>query len=506
MSIMSVLLSAVNWPWSLQTLLIGVVVIITTVLWKRAATAGLPPGPRGLPLVGNLFTMIRSKDSPVVYQEWSKKYGDVFTVYAFRHPRVVLNGFSAIREALVTNADVFSSRPHFPVPGSPDQSAKGLLLEPYTARFKEHKKFTMSALRDFGVGKRSMEGKILEEARALSDVITKKENQSFCISRLLKNTTCNVISSIVFGSRYEYDDVKGKELLQMIEQTFSTKTLGLLPIAFPVARVIPSLKKTSERYVNNQRKLMQHIREEITHHKETFDPNDIRDFVDAFLLEAKKREGDEHSTFTEEQHVTLVRQVFLAGTDTTATTLHWAVLFMILHPDIQQKVQQEIDSVLGPNQDPSMEHRSKMPYTEATLSEISRMAATAPMTALHFTTSDIVFRGYHIPKSTRVEVNIWSVLRDPQLWPEPNKFDPARFLDDSGNFVRREDLIMFSMGRRLCPGERLAKVELFLIFTSLLQRFTFKPPEGSAVPSAEGVFGFVHSPVPFQLVAEPRKK
>ncbi|XP_066283300.1 cytochrome P450 2J2-like [Branchiostoma lanceolatum] len=277
----------------------------------------------------------------------------------------------------------------------------GLILEPYTPRFKEHKKFTISALRDFGVGKKSMEGKILEETQAISDVISKKENQAFCISRLLKNATCNVICSLVFGSRYEYDDVKGKELLLMIEQTFSTKYIHLLPLAFPAAWIIPSLKKGSERFLNNTHKLREHIREEIAKHKDTFDPNDIRDFMDAYLLEAKKREGDENSTFTEEQHVELVHQLFLAGTDTTANTLHWAVLFMILHPDIQQKVQREIDSVLGPNQDPSMEHRSQMPYTQATLGEITRMAATAPMTALHFTSSDVFFRGYHIPKRNK---------------------------------------------------------------------------------------------------------
>ncbi|CAH1266054.1 CYP2J2 [Branchiostoma lanceolatum] len=503
MSIMSALLPAVSWLWNLQTLLVGVVVIITAVLWRRSSTAGLPPGPRGLPLVGNLFSL--SKANALVYQEWSKKYGDIFTIYAFSQPRVVLNGFSAIREALVTNADVFSSRPSIPVLGSPDQSAKGLLFEPYTPRYKEHKKFTMSALRDFGVGKKSMEGKILEEAQALSDVISKKENQAFCISQLLKNATCNVICSLVFGSRYEYDDVKCQELLQMIDETFSIKRHHMLPFLFPAAGIIPSLKKGSEGFLNNQIKLRGHIREEIAKHKEIFDPDDIRDFMDAFLLEAKKREGDENSTFAEEQHVEIIRQLFLAGTDTTATTLHWAVLFMILHPDIQQKVQQEIDSVLGPSQDPSMEHRSHMPYTEATLSEISRMAATAPMASRHFTTSDTFFRGYHIPKATGVEVNIWSVLYDPQLWPEPYKFDPTRFLDDSGKFARREEMIVFSMGRRLCPGERLSKAELFLIFTSLLQRFTFKPPEGGPMPSAKGVFGLVHFPAPFQLVAEPRK-
>ncbi|XP_066283303.1 cytochrome P450 2D26-like [Branchiostoma lanceolatum] len=501
---MSVLLPAVSGLWSLQALLVGVVVIITAVLWKRSSTAGLPPGPRGLPLVGNLFSL--SKNLPLIYQEWSKKYGGVFTVYAFNQPRVVLNSFSAIREALVTNADVFSSRPLVQNPLSSDPSAKGLINEPYTPRFKEHKKFTMSALRDFSVGKKSLEGKILEQARALSDVISKKENKAFCISRLLKNTTFNVICSLVFGSRFEYDDVKGKELLLMIEQ-FSALRLSLLPLTFifPATRIIPSFKEVSEGFKNTQLKLREHIREEIAKHMETFDPNDIKDFLDAFLLEAKKREGDENSTFTEEQHIEVVLQLFLAGTDTTATTLLWAVLFMILHPDIQQKVQQEIDSVLGPNQDPSMEHRSQMPYTEATLSEISRMAATVPTAPRHSTSSDVFFRGYNIPEGTLVYVNIWSVLYDPQLWPEPYKFDPTRFLDDSGKFTRREEIIMFSMGRRLCPGERLAKAELFLFFTSLLRRFTFKPPEGGPMPSAKGVFGVVHSPAPFQLVAEPRK-
>ncbi|CAH1225039.1 CYP2U1 [Branchiostoma lanceolatum] len=445
MSIISLLLPAVTWLCSLQTLLVAVVVIMTSLLymWRPSSAKGLPPGPTGLPLVGNLFSM--NKDDPVVYQEWAKKYGDVFTVYAFGTPRVILNGFSPIREALVTNADVFSSRSPVPVVAS-DQNAKGLLHEPYTPRYKEHKKFTMGALRDFGVGKRSMEGKILEEAQALSDIIANKDNQPFCISLLLKNATCNVICSLVFGSRYGYDDVKGQELLQRIQQIFTTKSLHFLPFFFPVARVIPSLKKGSEAHLNNQRKLTEHIREEIAKHKETFDPNDIGDFVDAFLLEAKKREGDENSTFTEEQHIAIVRQLFLAGTDTTATTLHWAVLFMILHPDIQLKVQQEIDSVLGPNQEPSMEHRSQMPYTEATLSEISRMAATVPLAPHHCTSNDVSFRGHHIPKDTRVDVNIWSVMYDPQIWPEPNKFDPTRFLDDSGKFLRREEMIMFSMG------------------------------------------------------------
>ncbi|XP_035686646.1 cytochrome P450 2U1-like [Branchiostoma floridae] len=444
------------------------------------------------------------KDSSA-YAKLSKKYGDVFTVYFGPRRVVVLNGYAAIHEALVKNAENFSSRPLGQAFFSADGKTLGIADESYGPKWKEHRKFAMMSLRDFGVGKKSLEGKILEEARALGDEICKTNGRPFCISQMMQNAVSNVICSIVFGSRYEYDDMVFKSLLKAIQRVFGRKMVEFLAEQLPPLKVLPGVRKNYQDLMQSQAKIMDHIKERIREHEDTFDPNDIRDFIDAFLLESNKRQTDENNTFTEQELATIVYQLFLAGTDTTATTLRWALLYMILHPDIQEKVQQEIDSVLGPNQEPAMAHRSQMPYTEATLTEVSRHATVAPHTIQHATSNDTTFRGYNIPKGTVVEVILWSVHHDPNLWPEPDKFDPNRFIDDAGKYVKREGVIPFSLGRRVCLGEQLARMELFLIFTSLLQRFTFKLPEGAPKPSEKGVPGPLHQPVPFMLIAEPRE-
>ncbi|XP_035686681.1 cytochrome P450 2U1-like [Branchiostoma floridae] len=487
---------------SLQVILLAVLCVIATlVLCGRPRN--LPPGPRGLPIVGNAISLLKGA-LPLVYTDWSKKYGDVFTVYFGPRLTIVLNGYAAIHEALVKNAENFSSRSPSHAMRTPDGKTLGIAAEPYGPKLKEHRKFAMMSLRDFGVGKRSLEGKILEEARGLGDEICKTEGRPFCISQMMQNAVSNVICSIVFGRRYEYDDMAFKDLLNAINGVFSRSFAVIFAQVFRPMRILPGVRKPFQKLKRNQAKLINHIRDRIKEHEDTFDPKDIRDFIDAFLLESKKRQGDENSTFTEQEHAAIVYQLFVAGTDTTSTTLRWALLYMILHPDIQEKVQQEIDSVLGPNQEPAMAHRSQMPFTEATLAEVSRLASVTPMTIPHGTSNDTAFRGYNIPKNTSVTVNIWSVHHDPNLWPEPDKFDPTRFLNDEGKYVKRNEVLAFSIGRRVCLGEQLARMELFLFFTSLLQRFTFKLPEGAPKPSEKGIHAALHHPVPFKLIAEPR--
>ncbi|XP_078574207.1 cytochrome P450 2U1-like [Branchiostoma floridae x Branchiostoma japonicum] len=420
---------------------------------------------------------------PSAYAKLSKKYGDVFTVYFGPRRVVVLYGYAAIHEALVKNAENFSSRPLGQAFLSPDGKNLGIAEEPYGAKWKEHRKFAIISLRDFGVGKRSMEGKILEETRALGKP---------AILHLSDDAECSF-------QRHLFNCV------------------------------LPGVRKNYQDLMQSQAKLMDHIKERIREHEETFDPKDIRDFIDAYLLESKKRQADENNTFDKQELATIVYQLFLAGTDTTATTLRWALLYMILHPDIQlqEKVQQEIDSVLGPNQVPAMAHRNRV-KTEVPMikryalhggepngSEPTRYCCATYHSAryeqrynIQGTARKTLFSccgGYDIPKGTVVEVILWSVHHDPNLWPEPDKFDPNRFINDAGKYVKREGVIPFSLGRRVCLGEQLARMELFLIFTSLLQCFTFKLPEGAPKPSENGIPGPLHQPVTFMLIAEPRE-
>eukprot|EP00058_Branchiostoma_floridae_P017178 XP_002602666.1 hypothetical protein BRAFLDRAFT_72966 [Branchiostoma floridae] len=226
-------------------------------------------------------------------------------------------------------------------------------------------------------------------------------------------------------------------------------TVGdLLCMIHPVFRYIQpsgaSLIKTSGKLYEALREF---CRERVEKHRLTFDPNNIRDFIDAFLLEQQQRDPDVRARekFSDRQLHEVLIDLFIAGTDTTGATSHWALLYMMLNPDIQEKVHQEIDSVLGQST-PSYAQRNLLPYTTATLAEVQRMKPVAPLSVGHAPSRETTLNGYNIPQEAIIMANLWSVHMDPKLFPEPNTFQPERFLDQDGNFVKHEALVPFSMG------------------------------------------------------------
>ncbi|XP_044160517.1 cytochrome P450 2K6-like [Bufo gargarizans] len=170
--------------------------------------------------------------------------------------------------------------------------------------------------------------------------------------------------------------------------------------------------------------------------------------------------------------------LFNAGTETTATTIRWGILLMMKYPEIQKKIQDEIKMHIKPGQLPAVEDRKKMPYTDAVIHEVQRFDNILPQSLSHAPSTDMYFRGYCIPKGTEVIPLLTSVLNDKTQWKTPYDFNPNHFLDKDGKFVRNDAFMPFSTGKRACAGESLAKMELFLFFTGLLQAFTFYPPPG----------------------------
>ncbi|CAH1261514.1 CYP2J2 [Branchiostoma lanceolatum] len=381
----------------------------------------------------------------------------------------------------------------------------GLIMLPYGPFWKQQRKFTIMGLRDFGFGKRSLEGKIAEESQGLREEILKKGDTPFNIRLLLQNAVGNVICSIVLGKRFEYEDKKFEKIMKAFDQNLGAEQqLSALANFFPWARHIPVVKKAIALVKENVENCMATMREDIAEHKATFDPNDIRDFIDTFLLEMRNQEGEEGGEFTDRQLEYLIGDLFLAGTETTSSTLTWALLYMLRHQEVQDKVHREIDSTIGQDVTPSISHRSLLPYTEAVITEVMRINPIAATGAMHNTSNDTTLFGYDIPKDTVVFPNLWAVLHDPEVYPEPDVFKPERFLDDS-KFKKGDTFIPFSLGRRACLGEQLARMELFLFFTSLMQHFTFKLPEGAALPSTRGKAGITNNAEDFDLCAIPRE-
>jgi len=242
-------------------------------------------------------------------------------------------------------------------------------------------------------------------------------------------------------------------------------------------------------------------------HLKTYQPGSKTDYIDAYYTEKAERERTNNNAemFDYNALHENLTVLFFAGTDTTTTTLRWGLIRMMMHPDIQRKVQQEIDDVVGRERLPTMEDKLRMPYTDATILEISRMASLAPVNAVHSTLEDVNLGGYLIPKDTPIFTNLWAVHHDEKLFPDPFSFRPERFINEQGQFVKHEAVIPFSLGKRFCLGEPLARMELFLYFTSMLQKFTFVNPEDQVLTDEQLPSGSVRTPLPFRLCAIRRK-
>ncbi|XP_063771214.1 cytochrome P450 2K1-like [Pseudophryne corroboree] len=215
-------------------------------------------------------------------------------------------------------------------------------------------------------------------------------------------------------------------------------------------------------------------------------------------------EGKPESTlyYHNDNLIALVGNLFAAGMETTTTTLRWGLLLMMKYPEIQKKVQKEIDSVIGSAQ-PQMEHRKQMPYTDAVIHEIQRFGDIVPGNVPHATSQDVTFRGYFIPKGITVIPFLTSALKDGAYFEKPDEFYPEHFLTSEGHFKKNEAFIPFSIGKRSCAGENMAKMELFVFFTSLLQNFTFQAPPGAKLDLTPEV-GTTNAPKPHEICAIPR--
>uniref|UniRef100_A0A8C4VAK1 Cytochrome P450 n=1 Tax=Falco tinnunculus TaxID=100819 RepID=A0A8C4VAK1_FALTI len=248
------------------------------------------------------------------------------------------------------------------------------------------------------------------------------------------------------------------------------------------------------------------IRQEIKSHRERGIRDEPQDFIDFYLDQIEKTKNITSSTFEEDHMVQSGFDLFLGGSETTATTLRWALLFMVVYPDIQEKIQKELDAVLSPSHLICYEDQKKLPYTNAVIHEITRFSSiiliTLPREAVKDTTVLGYFQRYGYPfcsDGTIIVLNIDSALFDPEYWETPHQFNPGHFLDMDGNFVTREAFIAFSVGNRSCLGEVLAKMELFIIFCSLLQTFKFTLPEGVKEVNTDIIFGSTMKPHPYEL-------
>ncbi|XP_078517269.1 cytochrome P450 2G1-like isoform X3 [Lissotriton helveticus] len=400
----------------------------------------LPPGPTPLPLLGTL-RKIKPHLLYETYIKLSKEYGPVFTVWMGSAPVVVLCGYDTVKDALVNHAEEFSGR-HIIKSGEKVIGGYGITNN-NGVEWQTMRRFAVSTLRNFGMGKRSMEERVQEEARHLIKDIKDTDGKAFDPMIPIQSAVSNVICAVMFGERFDYKDQKFQQILHAVDKYFL--------------------------------------------------------FIRSFI-------GQKEPWFSNENLVASTFNMFTAGTETTTGSIQYSLLVMVKYPNIQSKVQQEIDDVVGPGRLPSIDDRLKMTYTNAVILEIQRFVDIVPMALLHSITRDTEFYGYSIPKGTTVIPILTSVLHDPKQWETPEEFNPAHFLDEKGALRNRAAFMPFSAGKRLCPGEGLARMEIFLFLTALLQKFTFQSvADPASLDLAVLRREFRRTGLSFELRAVPRQ-
>ncbi|XP_029824045.3 cytochrome P450 2J4-like [Ixodes scapularis] len=464
------------------TILVLLTTLIIQALWfkKRSVAPDklLPPGPRGVPFLG--FLPFLGSSPHITYKRLSETQGPVLRVKLGSTNVVVLNDLDSIKEGL-NNSEVLARPADFlfrrvGVDGIASISGQAWV---------ENRRFCMQVLRDLGFGRKSMEEHIKEEIAELCDVLKSWNSRPAPTADVIMSSVSNNITALVFGERYGHDDPRRQFLnpqLKMIARNASFAAAGdFLPAVWKLLSY-SSLSKSRlfRQYMDG---LVHFIRKEVNEHSKTLSANVNRDFIDVYLKKISENKG-RNSSFNLHTLIGNVQNLFGAGSNTVSTSIEWILLLCARDPKgVQRRLQQEVDNVLGRERAPGWEDRHRMPYTMAVIWETLRWRTITPLGLIREAERDTSIGSFHVPAHTAVIFNFWAIHHDPEIWRHPFDFDPTRFLnaDRTRLLPKPAALMPFTAGRRMCPAETLAMMEIFMYLSTLMQTFTVLPKEGETI-------------------------
>uniref|UniRef100_H0XTI9 Cytochrome P450 family 2 subfamily T member 1 n=1 Tax=Otolemur garnettii TaxID=30611 RepID=H0XTI9_OTOGA len=437
----------------------------------------LPPGPRPLPLLGNLLQLKPHLDRALM--ELSRHWGSVFTVRLGRRPAVVLCGYAALRDALVLQADTFSGRGAMPV-FERFTHGNGIVFSngPLWGALRN---FALGALKEFGLGTQTIEEQILEEASCLLNEFQATIGTPFDPRRLLSNAVSNVICSVVFGKRYSYGDSEFLRLLDLFNDNFR-----IMSSRWGEAK--PSVPSKMTKNYSSDLKRKKHLNETVL----------------GSACGSVRRAQAQYTGSTQRWQVCKLEKPRMGawGLGMAGGVGKCSADQLPLAP---AKVQAELDAVVGRVRAPNLEDRACLPYTNAVLHEIQRFISVLPLGLPRALTRDTHLHGHFLPKGTFVIPLLVSAHRDPTQFKDPDCFNPTNFLNDKGEFQSNDAFMPFAPGKRMCLGAGLAHSEIFLFPTAILQKFSLLPVENSAnINLTPHCTGLGNVPPAFQLRLVPR--
>ncbi|CAJ0564415.1 unnamed protein product, partial [Mesorhabditis spiculigera] len=440
-------------------------VLLLAVIWGIVAyyrwVRQFPPGPFPWPIIGNLPQLAISQYPHKTIEAIGRPYGPVFTVF-LPLPVIVITGYDEHKEALLgPKADNFSSRPDNPSDSLFMNVPNGGIIFSEGAEWTEQRTFTLQCLRLFGVGSRMMEAKILSSVQILFDHLDTLPSSNIDINWPLHLCVGNVVHEIYSANLFPHQQSQElkhyQDRIDLAMQMVRSRASVLIVQALPWTRHLPLIGKWGYHELRG-------IAEELIGYveKQIEQSGDEPSFVNQYKQEMTRKGLS--ASFTYDNLVNTVTDLWLAGMETAATTIRWAIVLLTAHPDVQERLGDEMRRVAGDRMI-SIGDKAQMPYAQAVICEIHRMANVVTFNVFHKTYRDDRLGKHFIPAGSTVLPQISAVLASEELFENPDQFNPERFIKrtkEGGIELRKdrmEKVIAFSLGKRQCAGEALARME-----------------------------------------------
>ncbi|CAB3381964.1 Hypothetical predicted protein [Cloeon dipterum] len=464
-----------------------------------------PPGPRNWPLVGTLPVMIGQPGDNHPFNPLDRlrqKHGNLVGLFLGIQPAVLVSGYENVKE--ISAREDFTYRPDITVvQHKMFHYEKSGLFFVDGEKWKTQRRFTLRHLRDFGFGKQSMDHYIHSEIDILfavfRDLMAKHPEQKETGHDFLKVLPAVAINTLWYIIAGEIHGLENEHFIRLTRLVLKFFRLGDQTSPVPIYRLLQHIPFINNNFKQQEKcgeEIMTFIQEAVVRHVDTFNENDMRDFMDVYIREMKK---DSDGSFSENQLISICMDLFLAGTETTASTTTFTLRYLIKYPEIQEKVRNEIYQVVGKDRLPSTEDMPNLHYCMAVLTESMRHSGVTPSTPPKSTVKDVNFQGYNIPKGCMMIVNLRSVNMDEKHLGDPETFRPERFIGPDGKFRKDEKLMLFGSGTRICLGEPFAKNTTFIFYTSIVQNFKLEAAPYGPKPSEVILDGFTTAPEPFKM-------
>ncbi|KAK0404971.1 hypothetical protein QR680_017732 [Steinernema hermaphroditum] len=477
-----------------------------------------PPGPFPLPLFGNLhvfvfFYLLWGHNVGDVMLRWKRRFGAVFTVWFGPIPFVVVADYDVAVQTYVRDAETHSDRFNVSLFELMRES-HGIIMS-NGMRWLEQRRFALRVLRDFGVGKNLMQQMILREYHQAMDPLDEEllaaggRKKIEPRAQFLDVLAGSVINSLMVG--YSFDESNIEEFREMraaIERGLREFNLLDFVLLNSYTKNLPLLKDRFRKVMEIQDKplcfVMRQIsnrRAEIESGKHELDESAPRDFLDAYLLEMRRREAADGTVgdFTEKQLAFAILDIWQAGMDTTIATVSWAFAFLATHPDVQEKMREELWRVVGKNRDVELSDKVLLPYSSAVVTETYRLSALLNVNIWRQTTKECSIGGHRVLKGTANAAMMCVIFRDESVFEKPKEFNPERFIDDK---QLEQKVIPFGLGKRQCLGEGLARAEVFLTILNVIKSYRLIDEDGTVEWRKGTEFGFARVPFQYEIAIE----